>query len=222
MRRKKVPSRRARAVRRVLLLAALLALWGTAGGYGFLPSKGIRANEETVNLGPTEVLRDLGALPLKGAGWSRAYLSANENGMLLSLCRFEPLYGWLDYGFSALDCSGEGALHGAAYSVSKTREGKENRGWYLYGRVDDLRGERLTASVGYEGGGGKWTELEALELPREEWTERSGRAYFLTELPLHAQEEHDYPLNVRLTLTDGAGAALAGPVEAERSGTGLG
>lgn len=206
---KKQRSPKVRTLRRAAALLLLLAVCWATGLYGLLPRQGIYYSEETANMGRTSVILDMGRIPLKKTGYSRAYLCANDNGMLVALTRFYLLYGWVDYGFNALDCSREEPLHVSTYSISKRTEDGYGQIWYLYGRVDAAEGESLRASVGYEDSGGQWVSAEELELTRgEDWFEAGGRTYFIAPLPMGTKEDESVSAQVRVELLDGQGDSL--------------
>lgn len=223
-----IPTRRRKALKRLALFAVLAAALVVLEGYHLTPTRAIRSNEESCNCGETEVVLDMGSLPLKNVGMlNRLYLSGNENAALVTSARFYLLLGWQDYGISWLDCGGDSPLHAQTYSMSKSGEGDEadNWRWYLYGRVDDPAGELLTGSVGYREvveGEERWVELEELEFPASQWTEGPGGRYFMVELPPYHWSDYDYRLNVRLELRDGAGNVLLSQYEPAASGTSFG
>lgn len=224
MREKKYHSRRERLRRRGMLLAALVLTGMTLGAYGLTPRDGIRASEEVVNMGRTEVLRSLGSTDIRGAGFNRAYLCANENGMLFALTRFYGLSGWRDMGFASLDCSQPSAVHSGTYSFSKLRKGEDNWRWFLFGRIDAEEGALLRAELGnrYGAPGMEWTTSETVDIPRSQWFQQGGHTYFLQELPRYDRESERGGRDVRLTLTDEEGRVLYQDLVWQGSSTSIG
>lgn len=219
----KYRSRREKAVRRLALLLALVLVCLLLGNYNLSPRGGIRASEELVHLGPTEVVYPIGSLGLKGTGLSRGYLCANENGMLFALTRFYWAYGWMDYGFAVLDCSGPEGVHGGEYSIYKRREGEDNWRWFVFGRIDAKGGALLQAEMGgYDETGEIWVTADRVDIPRSQWLQRDGHTYFLQELPQYAAEEGRAYRRVRLTLTDEAGNILYQDLVTQGGSTSLG
>lgn len=219
----KYRSRREKAIRRAALLLALVLACLVLGNYNLSPRGGIRASEEVVHLGRTEVVRSIGSLGLKGSGLSRGYLCANENGMLFALIRYYWAYGWADYGFAALDCSGPEEVHGATYSVSKRREGEDNWRWFTFGRIDEADGALLRAEMGgYDETGLVWLAAQTVDIPRSQWIQKDGRTYFLQELPRYEPEEGRAYRRVRLTLLDEAGNILYQDMVTQGGSTSLG
>lgn len=220
---KKLPARKKTALRRGAICLLLAAACVGMGGYGLLPRRGIYYSEENVNMGRTSVIRSLGSIPMKKTGLNRLYLCANDNGMLMALTRFYFLYGWLDYGFHALDCSHSAPVHIGAYSISRTYGEEEyERIWYLYGRVDEPDAASLQISIGYHDEKDAWVSIEKLELPEVEWLEAEGRTYFVRELPEMDIWNYDYPIEVMAELTDTQGNLLHQQEVTQSGGTSLG
>ncbi len=219
-REKRSRSRREKALRRLAAAIALAAALALLEGYCFLPSQAVRHCEESAHTGPTEVIKDLGALNLKNAGWSRAYLSVNDNAMLITLSRFYMLYGWVDYGMGALDCSEELPFHVSVYSVSKLQEEEDNWKRYLFGRVDDPAGEAVSVQArSLKTGEDIW---ETLTIPKSEWIVHKGCSYFIVEVPRFSREEYNNRIEIRAALLDGAGKVLAQEEDVQGWSTGLG
>lgn len=217
-------SRGEKLCRRGALLLLLVLVNVTLGGYGLTPRDGIRPSEEVANLGRTEVIRSLGSTGIRGAGLSRSYLCANENGMLFALARFSGFTGWGDQGFAVIDCSQSSAVHSGTCSVSKLREGEDNWRWFLFGRVDAEEGVLLRAELGtrYGGPGMEWTTAETVEIPSSQWFEKDGHTYFLRELPRYDREEGRPGWDVRLTLTGGEGRILYQDIVAQGGSVAVG
>lgn len=134
---KPIATRKRKALRRTVILAALLVLTTVFDGYKVLPGQAVRYSEETYNLSRTETVSRL--LPPKGLRLFPAavYLSGNENTLLLSGVRFHLLYGWMDFGGSPLDCSKPAPIHVGAWLAHRARGEDDPRAEYLFGRVDD-------------------------------------------------------------------------------------
>lgn len=218
-RKKRVGTRREKTLRRLAAAAALAAVLALSESYCFLPSQAVRNVEENAHTGPTELVADLGGLGLKKTGWSRAYLSANDNAMLITLSRFYGPHGWVDYGMGALDCSEDAPFHVSTYSMSRTREGEDNWKWYIFGRVDDPAGETMSVRTCLMETGESIGE--AVVIPRSDWLVHKGRSYFITEMPRYDREEYGW-LRVDAELLDGAGEPLAREDNVQGWSTGLG
>ncbi len=216
---KRTRTRREKALRRLAAVVVLAAVLALLEGYCFLPSQAVRNVEENAHTGPTALVADLGGLGLKETGWSRVYLSANDNAMLITLSRFSALYGWSDYGMGALDCSEDASFHVSTYSMSKLRAGDDNWKWYIFGRVDDPAGETVSVRTCLMETGESIGE--AVVIPRSDWLVHKGRSYFITEMPRYDREEYGW-LRVDAELLDGAGETLAREENVQGWSTGLG
>ncbi len=215
--RKRRRTRKEKALRRLVLAAVLAAACLTVGGVKPLPTQAITVTEELYDVGPTQVVKDLGPIPIEGSGVNRLYLSANEGGILISLPRLSLLRGWRAYGGNSLDCSQPAPLHAATYSVSK--DGGESV-WYLYGRVDEPEGGTVQADLRYETGAG-WVTVETVEIPKAQWVEKDGHWYFAETLPVTENEEGHW-LSVWASLLDEEGEPLTAGEWVNGGGTGIG
>lgn len=203
-----LPSRRKRALRRVLIAAATLFLVNRIFLIGLLfPIQAIRHCEEREGVGRTAVVCRDWAREIYKTGL--VYLTENENVTMLSGARL-TLYGWMDNFGVPVDCTEETPIHGGWWAMS--RQGRDSL-FYVFGRVDDPRIDLLTVQVWYE----DWAGFKAVRrnafswgLEREDLMEKDGRYYFL--LKTHPVDFGEYTSNLRTTVT---GVDLAGNVIAE-------
>lgn len=192
-----LPSRRRRALRRILIAAAALFLVNHILLVGLLfPIQAIRHNEERMGTGRTEVVRrswDPGFL------WDfLAYLTGNENAVMLSGARW-TLYGWMDSFGVPVDCTEEVPIHGGWWSMNWKRGPSK---FYVFGRIDDPDIDFLKVTVRHNGEppeeknvwrawGFEWG------LPREDFIEKDGQSYFL--LNRYPVDWSEYPSGVTIT-----------------------
>ena len=202
---KKPWNRRKRALFRILLLILLAGLLLLTKDFAFTRDHVLREVEERLGCGPTEVIRELGELPIGDRGWEM-FLAANDNTLILSGRAFHLGSGWQYYGSSVVDCSlGEPVAAGTCemdvLERDAYREGdhKQTMVWF-YGRVDDPDIQEVEVGlVKYEPDGTDVVEETwAKTLAQEEWLRAGGRYYFVTSW----QTEGPYreAENIRVTL----------------------
>ena len=176
MKRKKLPTRRRRALRRVgwalLLLLAVNHFFQV--GY-LLPGQAVRDEEEREGTGRTWTVESRWIPVLHPT--QRFYLRENENAVLLGNTYFSP-FGWQTTMGCALDCSEPAPVYAACHSMS--RDGKPTLLCY-FGRIDDPAIETVVVSiqeVTYDQGQETRRELRRLTAERSEFFTRDGRTFF--------------------------------------------
>lgn len=170
MKKTKMLSRRRKALRRVLIAAAVLFLVNRILLIGLLfPIQAIRHNEELMGTGRTEVIR---------RDWDPSfhwdfmtYLTKSENVVMLSGARLTP-YGWTNGFGRVVDCAEEAPIHAGTWFLNWGK-------WstiYVFGRVDDPDIVELRIQWTIEGD----EQSDMWELSKtSEWIEEDGRRYFL-------------------------------------------
>ena len=202
---KKPWNRRKQALFRIAFLIPLVVLLLLTRQYGFTRDHALREVEERLGCGPTEVIRELGELPIGDRGWEM-FLAANDNALILSGRAFHLGSGWQYYGSPVVDCSlGEPVAAGTcqmdALERDAYREGdyKQTMVWF-YGRVDDPDIQEVEVSLTKYLHGEPDIVEETWEkvIPRGEWLRAGGRYYFVTSW----QTEGPYreAENIRVTL----------------------
>lgn len=208
MKKIKMPSRRRRGLRRVLIAAVTLFLVNRIFLIGLLfPIQAIRQFEERQGTGRTAVVRRDRVPEIYKTGL--VYLTENEKVTMLSGARL-TLYGWMHNFGVPVDCSEEAPVHGGWWAMS--RQGRDSL-FYVFGRVDDPDIDLLTVQVWYE----DWETGKAIRrnafswgLEREDLLEKDGRYYFL--LKTRPVDFGEYTSSLHTTVT---GVDLAGNVIAE-------
>lgn len=174
MKRKRLPSRKRRALRRLAWALAALMLANHLGIGYLLPSQAIGAEEERQGTGRTWTVEHRWVPELYRT--HRFYLRENEDAVLLgdtyfSLLGWEPLFG------CALDCTQEAPVYAALHHIG--RDGKVLECYF--GRIDDPAIETVGISiqeVTYNQGREVRTELRRLTAGREDLLARDGRTFF--------------------------------------------
>lgn len=197
-RREKLPSRRKRTLRRVLIAAAALLLVNRILLVGLLfPIQAIRRNEERMGTGRTAVVHRERAPEIYQS--LLIYLTENENVTMLSGTNLS-LYGWVEAFGVPVDCSEEAPIHGGWWSLNRGEEGKNL--FYVFGRIDDPDIDFLQITVQHNGEAPKvedvWQPMGfEWGLEREDFMEKDGRSYFLLEK--YPVDWNDYPYGVTVT-----------------------
>lgn len=106
MRKKRILTRRQRAIRKMSLPAALLLLSVLALLLyrGFTPAHALRASEDRSGMGATQVVEEMD-VSLGDSLTVRAVLSENRRGLLFSVAHYDWLNGWQAVNECAVDPS---------------------------------------------------------------------------------------------------------------------
>ena len=177
MKRKKLPTRRRLALRRVVWALLLLLAVNHFFQVGYLlPGQAVRDEEEREGTGRTWTVESRWVPVLYRT--HRFSLRENENAVLLGNTYFSP-FGWQTTTGCALDCSEAAAVHAAEHRIS--RDGKGTVDCY-FGRIDDPAIERVAVSIQevtyYDQGQEIRRELSRLTAERSEFLTRDGRTFF--------------------------------------------
>lgn len=215
MKKTKMPSRRRKGFRRVLIAAATLFLVNRIFLVGLLfPIQAVRHCEEREGTGRTNLVRRDWAPEIYKTGL--VYLTENENAVMLSWARL-TLYGWMGGLGVPVDCTEEAPIYGGWWSMS--RYGGECL-YYVFGRIDNPDIASIKVQVQYEDlAMGRAVRRTAFEWgsSKEDWLEKDGRRYFLfRKSPIDWSEypSRAYPVAVGY---DGAGNEIA-RVELDQGG----
>lgn len=183
-RKKRLTTRKRRALRRVLILLILVIASWVLGSYGYLPSDNLRELEEMQGVGRMEVLRRIWNPATDG--WNRmVYLSVNENAVMLSGCFWNPFEGWTGSTYSIIDCSKEEVpVHSLIHL--ETRDGEDgkritNAPVRTYGRVDDPDVEVIELRLWITEDGRERRQIAVQRSERKDWMQLNGRTYFLMQ-----------------------------------------
>ena len=171
--KKRLPTRRGRALRRIAVLAAVLAYLTVFRLYAFLPVQARYESEERANTGRTELViwqEDDG---------SRLELSVKGDTLLLTRMDFQLWRGWDADRSRAWDCPPEEPVAGKAW----TEYGEETEPVYLVVRISDPAVQTLELSIQHRVL--QWEEPEErrevlhLRSSAEEWVMWDGCRYLL-------------------------------------------
>lgn len=168
--KQKLPSRRRKTLRRVLIAAAAVFLVNYVFQIGLLfPIQAIRQNEERMGTGRTEVIRrDWDP----GFRWDFVtYLTKSENLVMLSGARLTYL-GWMGGFGGMVECVEEAPIHGGTWFLNWGKRAMI----YVFGRVDDpdVVELRIQWTIVGDEQSDMWNVSKT-----SEWIEEDGRRYFL-------------------------------------------
>lgn len=134
MRKKRIPTRRQRAIRK-MILPALLLLLGVGSlllHRGAAPADARRDSEDRSGIGPTTVLEELD-IPVGEKLTVRGTLSENSRGLLFSVAHYDWLGGWQAVDEFTVDRSGQEALFGEAVTIGPSQN---NGSVLIFGHAD--------------------------------------------------------------------------------------
>lgn len=179
MSRKTLPTRRRRALRRLVLAAAVLLLSNHLGVGLLLPIQAIREVEERQGAPHGAVLDRLWTPEIHRT--HLVYLTASEKTVTIA-DTYLSVYGWISaFGWS-LDCTTGEPLY--AGEMTMNRHGREETVCCYYGRVDDPAIETVAVSVRgqvYDEAAqtARWEEAIRLTAGPEDFLEWEGQRHFL-------------------------------------------
>lgn len=201
--KKKLETRKHKAIRRTVIFFVWLLLAASCHLYGIFPMQAVRDTEENYNTGRTQAVRRMAPPAEIKVGARLFYLTANEHAVLLSAVQFHPLYGWLDSTGAPLDCSRKAPVYAGVWAVHNG-EG-ESKGvpsaYYIFGRVDEPDIAKLRIRVQYldeTQSAETYRDAFFMESGRRAWTMRDGRQYFVLSKVLG---QDDWAYDSRLYFT---------------------
>lgn len=173
MKRKKMPTQRQKTFRRAVAVAALLAILAALRGYNFTRDQARREMEDRYGLGETQVVKELGDLPV-GSGKRTLYYAVNRDVTIIYALEFDIKLGWDWAGCVVTDNSG-GAAASAGLLLLEASPGGETAA-YCFGQVEDPEMEHLVFRSMDPDSGTVLTGESVSQ--RSEWATRSQKRYF--------------------------------------------
>lgn len=206
--KKRIWSRRRKALLRLALPALLAAALSIRIGYGYTPSVALGQMDEYTGTGRTETVAKLGVRTVAGEPM-RGYISVNGEAARLSFVEYSWRWGWQSSTrHITVDCSlGEG-LHGQVKWFFY--DGGTQADCWVFGRVDRPEGAAVEVRLSYEKDGAADGGEPPLHIPRENWVVWKDRNYFWAQVPVDREKLDKNTLcRAELTLLDGDGKAIA-------------
>jgi len=180
-----VRTRKQLALRRLTILLILLVVVSWLFPIlNLTPRQAVWRYEERAGLRDTSVV--MRQLQKGHPRMLTAYLTANEDGMMLGLTRL-TVFGWEPLVGAALPCEGIEPAYVQQHMISyQDRQSRSE--YYFFGRVDDPAVESLEISMrrvsvwGKDGRPAEWEELASLFDAENIWYEKGGKRYFLMNM----------------------------------------
>ena len=185
MKRKKILTRRQRALRNFVIALVIILLHTSVSGYSLTPHLALEyAKDRNGIYDPTEIVTTQW-VPEMHRG-HRLYMIENENTVALSSAVLRAI-GWEGSFVWAVDCAEARPIHCGYVSMSKRGQDDGNRQVFCYGRIgaeDITRLEIVDVSL-ENGPVAPENEFQyvdrMIEVPSEEWITQDGYTYFLKE-----------------------------------------
>lgn len=184
MRRKKLPSRKRQALRRVLLALVSLLLVDHIFGIALLPIQAVRREAEHEGIGRAWVVERKWEPSLYKT--HLFYLMENERAVMLGDTYLSPL-GWKTMFGATVDCTGEEPIYAGYHQISHD---DKVLGCY-FGQINDPAIETVVISIQqeeYDQGKAVRSELYRLTAEREDFLSRQDRTFFWIMEPLTLEQ----------------------------------
>ncbi len=200
---KKYRTRKEKTLRRICLIAVLLAALTVTNAINLLPRQAAMDIAEMQNMEEAELLRSFYNGKLKAYRFARQLLLEDEHALLLCAVAWDPLAGWYDRDWCTLPTTGDEPVY--AGIRSHMQGGKCVT--YVFGRVEDERVAKVEFVYGTaEDGGG---DAVLWELPQEAYFREGGERYFLMETDAFLEEEGRGFRSATVVSRDGDGSVLS-------------
>lgn len=205
--KKRIWSRRKKALLFLTIPALLAAAMSVGMGYGYIPSMGLREMDEYTGTGRTETVARLGVLTAAGEP-VRGYISVNGEAARLSFVEHSWRWGWQSGRHITVDCAEGEGLHGQIEWFFYD-EGNRAECW-VFGRVDRPEGTAVELRLSYEKDGVPDGEEPPVRISRENWAAWKDKSYFWAQVPVGREKLDENTLcRAEFTLLDGDGRAIA-------------
>lgn len=172
---KQYHSRKKKALRRTLVIVALVAALSLTNAVNFLPRQALRDIADTQNMTKPKVVRSFYDNKLKVYRFASQYFVESEEGLLLCAVGFSPLMGWYDRDWCAVGTRDSAPIH-MGYRIHG--QGETCTG-YVFGRVDGAEVARVV--LRWRPGTGIEDDFRYWELPQEAFFKDNGKCYLLWE-----------------------------------------
>ena len=192
MKKKRLVSRRHRALRNIAIAVLVILLTRYVNLYSLTPIQAIeQAKERSGIFAPTEVVTYCEVPEMHR--FHRLYMIENENTVALTNTVLQFI-GWTTGSAFAVDCTEDRPVHCGAMALDRSRDNDGKHLAFYYGRIDSSSVERveiveivLEKSLTYPEERFNYI-TDTIDIPRSEWIERDGYYLFF-----HETTEEDNP-----------------------------
>lgn len=192
MKKKRLISRRHRALRNIAIAVLVILLTRYVNLYSLTPMQAIeQAKERSGIFAPTEVVTYCEVPEMHR--FHRLYMIENENTVALTNTVLQFI-GWTTGSAFAVDCTEDRPVHCGAMALDRSRDNDGKHLAFYYGRIDSSLVERveiveivLEKSLTYPEERFNYI-TDTIDIPRSEWIERDGYYLFF-----HEMTEEDNP-----------------------------
>ena len=192
MKKKRLVSRRHRALRNIAIAVLVILLTRYVNLYSLTPMQAIEhAKERSGIFAPTEVVTYCEVPEMHR--FHRLYMIENENTVALTNTVLQFI-GWTTGSAFAVDCTEDRPVHCGAMALDRSRDNDGKHLAFYYGRIDSSLVERveiveivLEKSLTYPEERFNYI-TDTIDIPRSEWIERDGYYLFF-----HEMTEEDNP-----------------------------
>lgn len=149
MKKKRIISRKKRAVRLIVLCLTLLIAYLAIDpyGYGFSKETAVAETCDYFAVGEAEILPLTDVNPEPAADGFPTLFAVNDNCMMHIMLNHTPLHGWQRWGTAVLDCTEEAPLHAGVHITEE--HGADINSAIYFGRIYDGRISSVKLEITY-------------------------------------------------------------------------
>lgn len=205
--KKKLLSRKKRALRNSAYLMVVLVLASALQIYRFLPVQAVRTIAEMEDVERPKVIRTFydGSIPI--TRFALHHLVQGENSLMFCTTGWHLLMGWYDRAYATVETWDGSGVYGGVFGHGQDGESMI----YFYGQVDAETVESLTLEVDFTYWNGKEEEEDSVqhlryEFDAEDFFEENGTLYICKKLQV--EEGWEWFSDPGVTCVTGDGRTL--------------
>lgn len=174
---KKQLTRKRRALRRSILLVAVIALLTITDLYYFFPMQAVKVMADMKDVEQPVVVKRLYGTELPRNGYTMRYLIDGEQAVMLCTVGYNPFMGWYDGAYSHVEKEKGRTLHAGLETYQKADTVEQ----YLFGRIDDPEITQLVLLFRVHIDWEQEYDWQMVTIPKEDLFEKDGKHYFLSQ-----------------------------------------